>query len=327
MDDGQERIRYTVVVPLYNEFESIMPLYEGIKEVLEGLARPFEVVFVDDGSGDGSLSLLRNIASVDSRVTVVGLRRNQGKSAAVAAGFRAARGRFVITMDGDLQHDPADLPRFVEKLEEGFDIVCGWRNQRSGGILERIFNRGANWIASRWTGVDIHDFGGGFKAYRRDLIEGLPIYGELQRLIPALAFRHDATVCEVPITATPRAKGVSKYGLAKKLPFFFDLIAVWFLLRYLSRPLHAFGTAGVLSATAGFAVAAWLIISKMVYGVSVMQQHGPLMIASAVLIVAGIQLIALGLLAEIQVRHYHQGQGLHSSSEMELYRQLEGHEQ
>ena len=327
MPELPEPIRYTVVVPLYNEHESIMPLYQGIKEALEGVGRPFEYVFVDDGSSDGSLALLRNIASVDSRVTVVALRRNLGKSAAVAAGFKAARGRFVITMDGDLQHDPADIPRFAEKLEEGFDIVCGWRSQRSEGFLERIFNRSANWIAAKWTGVDIHDFGGGFKAYRRDLIVGLPIYGELQRLIPVLAFRQDASVCEVPISAMPRARGVSKYGLAKKLPFFFDLIAVWFLLRYLSRPLHAFGTAGVISAAVGFAAAGWLVISKLLYGVSVMQQHGPLMIASAVLIVAGIQLIALGLLAEIQVRHYHQAQGRHPSSEVEMYRQLEGHEQ
>jgi glycosyltransferase involved in cell wall biosynthesis len=303
-----------------------MPLYQGIKEALEGVGRPFECVFVDDGSSDGSLRLLRNVASVDSRVTVLAFRRNLGKSAAVSAGFKAARGRFVITMDGDLQHDPCDIPRFIEKLEEGYDIVCGWRSQRSEGLLERVFNRGANWVAAKWTGVDIHDFGGGFKAYRRDLIVGLPIYGELQRLIPVLAFRQDASICEVPISAMRRARGVSKYGLVKKLPFFFDLIAVWFLLRYLSRPLHAFGTAGVVSGLAGMAIAAWLLISKLLHGVSVMQQHGPLMVASAVLIVSGIQLLALGLLAEIQVRHYHQTQG-HPASEAELYRQLEGHEQ
>jgi glycosyltransferase involved in cell wall biosynthesis len=327
MPELPEPIRYTVVVPLYNEQETIMPLYQGIKEVMEATGRVFECVFIDDGSADGSLSLLRNISSVDSRVTVVALRRNQGKSAAVAAGFKAARGRFVITMDGDLQHDPCDIPRFIEKLEGGFDIVCGWRNQRTERAFERLFNRCANWVAAKWTGVDIHDFGGGFKAYRRDLVVGLPIYGELQRLIPVLALRQEARVCEVPISAMPRERGISKYRIAKKLPFFFDLIAVWFLLRYLSRPLHAFGTAGMLSAAIGFLLAGWLVLSKVIYGVSVMQQHGPLMVASAVLIVAGIQLIALGLLAEIQVRHYHQAQGRSAASEVEMYRQLEGHEQ
>jgi glycosyltransferase involved in cell wall biosynthesis len=327
MPDLPEAIRYSVVVPVYNERESVMPLYQGIKEVMECAGRPFECVFIDDGSADGSLSLLKNISSVDSRVTVVALRRNLGKSAAVAAGFKAARGRFVITMDGDLQHDPGDIPRFIEKLEEGFDIVCGWRNQRSAGVVERLFNRGANWVAAKWTGVDIHDFGGGFKAYRRELVVGLPIYGELQRLIPVLALRQEARVCEVPISAVPRERGVSKYGISKKLPFFFDLIAVWFLLRYLSRPLHAFGTAGVVSAAGGFVLAGWLVLSKLIYGTSVMQQHGPLMVASAVLIVAGIQLIALGLLAELQVRHYYQAEGRGAASDVEMYRQLENHEQ
>lgn len=326
MAELPEPIRYSVVVPMYNEQENIMPLYQGIKEVMESIGRPFECVFIDDGSIDGSPQLLRNISAVDSRVTTVALRKNFGKSEAVAAGFKAARGRFVITLDGDLQHDPADIPQFIEKLEEGYDIVCGWRSQREEGFLGRVFNRTANWIAAKWTGVDIHDFGGGFKAYRRELVVELPIYGELQRLIPVLALRPDARVCEVPITITPRQRGSSKYGISKKLPFFFDLIAVWFLLRYLSRPLHAFGTAGVISGTVGLLVAGWLGLSKLLYGVSVMQQHGPLLVASAVLIVAGVQLVALGLLAEIHVRHYHQGHRRSAPNEAELYRQLEDHE-
>lgn len=327
MPQPTEPIRYSVIVPLYNEQGSIMPLYQAIKEVMESTGTTFECVFIDDGSADASLSLLRNIAEVDSRVTVVALRRNLGKSQAVAAGFKAARGRFVITMDGDLQHDPNDIPRFMGKLEEGYDIVCGWRSQREEGFLQRTFNWFANWTAAKWTGVNIHDFGGGFKAYRRDLVAGLPIYGELQRLIPVLALRQDARVTEVPITVAARAGGTSKYSVSKKLPFFFDLIAVWFLLRYLSRPLHAFGTAGLLASMAGFLMAAWLIASKLLYGVSVMQNHGPLMIASAVLIVAGIQLVALGLLAEMQVRHFYQAQGWNGAPEVEMYRQLEGHEQ
>src|ERR1051325_2002126 len=168
MTEIADPIRYTVLVPLYNEHDNIMPLYQGIKESMEAVGQPFECVFVNDGSMDGSPSLLRNVASVDSRVTVLTFRRNLGKSAAVSAGFKAARGRFVITMDGDLQHDPCDIPRFIEKLEEGCDIVCGWRSQREEKFLQRVFNRSANRIAAKWTGVDIHDFGGGFKAYRRD---------------------------------------------------------------------------------------------------------------------------------------------------------------
>ena len=307
MSEVHQPIRYSITVPLYNERESITELYSRIREVMEGIGRPFECVFVDDGSTDGSLSLLEELARLDRRVTVVGLHQNAGKSAALSAGFQVARGHFIITMDGDLQHDPADLPRFVEKLEEGYDIVCGYRIQRNeGSPFQRFSNRCANWILGKFTGIHIRDWGGGFKAYKRSLVSDVPIYGELQRLIPVLALRRDTRVCEIPITTQPRTHGSSKYGMIQKLPVFFDLMTVRFLLRYLSRPLHFFGTAGFLAMFAGSALGLWLLIDRVVFGVHVMGEHGPLLIFTAVLIVFGGQLLAVGLLAEMQVRYHHE---------------------
>jgi len=297
------------VIPFYNEWDSLMPLYGRLKEAMEALGRPFELVFVDDGSTDDSLALLQKIALADRRVTVVGLRQNAGKSQALSAGFSVARGDFIITMDGDLQHNPSDIPRFVEKLEAGFDIVCGRRTQRREGRLQRFSNRLANWVLARLTGIRIHDWGGGFKAYRRALVSDVPIYGELQRLIPMLALRRGAHVCEVPITIAAREHGVSKYGMIRKLPVFFDLITVRFLLHYLARPLHFFGTAGLLGVFIGNIIGFCLLIARVFYGVHVMIEHGPLLIFSAVLIVAGVQLLALGLLAEIHVRYHYEGRG------------------
>ena len=305
--DIQLPVRYSIAIPLYNERDSIMPLYQRLKEAMESVGKPFECVFVDDGSTDDSLALLREIALVDSRITVVGLRQNAGKSQALSAAFSVARGDYIVTMDGDLQHDPADIPRFVEKLEEGYDIVCGRRVRRSEGAIQRISNRFANWVLARLTGLHIHDWGGGFKAYRRTLVSDVPIYGELQRLIPVLALRRGARVCEIPITIAPREHGVSKYGVIRKLPVFFDLLTVRFLLRYLSRPLHFFGTAGFLGIFAGSAIGLWLLVDRVIYGVHIMGEHGPLMIFAAVLIVSGVQLLALGLLAEIHVRYHFEG--------------------
>lgn len=309
MHEVSQSVRYSLVIPFYNERDSLMPLYGRLKEAMEAIGRTFEFVFVDDGSTDDSLALLKEIALVDSRVTVVGLRQNTGKSQALSAGFSVACGDFIITMDGDLQHDPADIPRFAEKLEEGFDIVCGRRIRRSEGLLQRASNRLANWVLARLTGIRIHDWGGGFKAYRRALVSDVPIYGELQRLIPVLALRRGASVCEIPITIAAREHGVSKYGMIRKLPVFFDLITVRFLLRYLSRPLHFFGAAGFFGIFVGSIIGFWLLVDRVIYGVHIMGEHGPLLIFAAVLIVAGIQLLALGLLAEVHVRYHYEGRG------------------
>ena len=303
-----ESVRYSIIVPLYNERESITPFYGRLKEAMELIGHPYECVYVDDGSTDGSFRLLQEIALIDTRVTVVRLRHNAGKSAALCAGFHEAHGDFVITMDGDLQHDAADLPQFVEKLEQGCDIVSGWRNQHDGSWLQRASTWGANWVLRTLTGVQIHDFGVGFKAYRRELVSDVPIYGELQRLIPVLALRQGTRVCEVPITTLPREHGVSKYGIIRKFPVFFDLVTVLFMQRYLSRPMHFFGTAGIAGILAGGGIGVWLL-RLLFEGASVMPDHGPLLVFAAVLILCGLQLFALGLLAEMQVRHYYESRG------------------
>jgi glycosyltransferase involved in cell wall biosynthesis len=305
----------SIVVPVHNEEGSITILYDGLKSALETTGDRFECIFVDDGSSDGTFRLLEEIASVDSRVIVVRLRRNFGKTAALTAGFNEASGDYIVTMDGDLQHDPNDIPRFLEKLEEGYDVVCGWRHRRVDNFwLRRIPSRVANWVMAKVSGVDIHDFGGGFKAYRRELLREVPIYGELQRFIPALASWNGARICEVPIKNVPRRFGSSHYGISRALPVFFDLITIRFLLRYLSRPLHFFGTLGMLSMLSGGAIGLWLLGKKLLLGASIMGQHGPLMIFGAVLILAGVQLLALGLLGEMQARHYHGAAGQTSYS-------------
>lgn len=307
MFDEDNTVRYSVVVPLYNEADNIVALSGMLSEVMGALGQAYECVFVDDGSTDGSNEVLQKIAAEDERITVVTLRKNSGKSVALCAGFDTARGRFVITMDGDLQHDAADIPNFIAKLEEGFDIVCGRREQRAQEKwAQRMASRCANWMLAKFSGVPIHDFGGGFKAYRRELVAHLPLYGELQRLIPIMALKQGGKICEVPVRVAARGRGASKYGIPQKLPFLFDLLTVRFLLDYLSRPLHFFGTAGFLAASAGSAIAVLLLWQKIFQHVAVMQEHGPLMFFAGILFVSGVQLVALGLLAELQVRHYHE---------------------
>jgi len=299
--------KYSIVVPLHNEQENVTELYDRLKAVMEVNGESFELVLVDDGSRDRTFELLREIAAVDSRVTVVRLRRNFGQTSALAAGFDHAQGEYIIAMDGDLQHDPADIPVFLEKIGEGYDIVSGWRKQRIDNLwLRRIPSRCANWLMAKLSGVDIHDFGTTFKAYRRDILEQVPLYGELHRFIPALASWHGASICEVPIRNVNRERGVSHYGISRTFRVFFDLITIRFLLRYRSRPLHFFGTVGMLSIFAGTGVTAWLFAEKFLRHISVMNEHGPLMIFAAVLLLAGFNMLAIGLLGEMQVRHYHE---------------------
>jgi glycosyltransferase involved in cell wall biosynthesis len=299
--------KYSIVVPLHNEQENVTDLYDRLKAVMEANGESFEIVLVDDGSTDNTFNLLREIAAVDSRITVVKLRRNFGQTAGLAAGFDHARGEYIIAMDGDLQHDPADIPIFLEKIAEGYDIVSGWRKRRIDNLwLRRIPSLCANWLMARLSGVDIHDFGTTFKAYRREILEQVPLYGELHRFIPALASWHGASIVEVPIRNVNRERGASHYGLSRTLRVFFDLITIRFLLRYLSRPLHFFGSVGMLSILAGCGAAGWLVSEKILHQADVMTQHGPLIIFASVLLLAGMNLLAVGLLGEMQVRHYHE---------------------
>src|ERR1700684_2592089 len=299
--------RYSIVVPLHNEQENVTDLYDRLKAVMEIHGESFEIVLVDDGSRDRTFHLLREIAAIDSRVTVVKVRRNCGQTPALAAGFDHSRGEYIIAMDGDLQHDPADIPIFLEKIAEGYDIVSGWRKRRIDNLwLRRIPSRCANWLMAKLSGVSIHDFGTTFKAYRREVLEQVPLYGELHRFIPALASWYGASIIEVPIRNVNRERGASHYGISRTFRVFFDLITIRFLLRYLSRPLHFFGTVGMLSILSGTGVAGWLLTEKFLRHVPVMASHGPLDRESVVLLIDGPNLLAVGLLGEMQVRHYHE---------------------
>ncbi|HJX83236.1 MAG TPA: glycosyltransferase family 2 protein [Candidatus Angelobacter sp.] len=298
-------LKYSIVVPFHNEQESVTALYDRLKAVMECTGSTFELVFVDDGSVDRTYRLLREIVAVDSRVMVVKLRRNFGQTSALAAGFAHAQGEYIIAMDGDLQHDPDDIPKFLEQLEQGYDLVSGWRKERVDNfVMRRLPSRMANWAMSKLSGVKIHDFGTTYKAYRREIIQQLPLYGEMHRFIPALASWYGASICEVPIKNIVRPTGDSHYGISRTFRVFFDLITIRFLLKYMYRPLHLFGTAGMLSMLAGSGIALWLMLTKLIWHVGIMDTHGPLLIFAAVLIVSGVQLLALGLLGDLQVRNF-----------------------
>lgn len=302
--------KYSIVVPFHNEEDNVTTLYDRLKAVMEQVVadsrETFELVFVDDGSRDRTYRLLEEIAAVDSRVLVVKLRRNFGQTSALAAGFDHAEGEFILAMDGDLQHDPLEIPAFLAKLEEGYDVVSGWRSERGDNLLmRRIPSRAANWLMATLSGVDIHDFGTTFKAYRREVIQNIPLYGEMHRFIPALASWYGASICEIPISNAARIAGKSHYGISRTFRVFFDLLTIRFLLKYMTRPLHFFGGIGGASMLFGGAIAAFLFILKLVTHGDIHDDHAPLFILASVLILGGIQMLGIGLLGELQVRHFH----------------------
>ncbi|WP_047488647.1 glycosyltransferase family 2 protein [Terriglobus sp. TAA 43] len=301
--------KYSIVVPFHNEEENVTALYDQLKEVMEHLGDNFEFIFVDDGSRDRTYRLLEEIAAVDSRVLVIKLRRNFGQTSALAAGFDNAQGDYVLAMDGDLQHDPREIPNFLAKLEEGYDVVSGWRAQRADSfVMRRIPSRAANWLVAKLSGVKIHDFGTTFKAYRREVIQSIPLYGQMHRFIPALASWWGASICEIPISNPPRGAGKSHYGITRTFRVFFDLLTIRFLLKYMTRPLHFFGSLGALSVLVGMTMSLGLLLIKVIRGGAILNQHGPWFIVASVLIVAGVQLIGIGLLGELQVRHFYSPQ-------------------
>ncbi len=300
--------KYSVVVPIHNEEESIVPLYTRIKEVMEAHDPSFEIVYVDDASTDGSPSLLEDLAAVDPRVTVIQLRRNFGQTGALAAGFDTARGDIIVTLDGDQQHDPADIPAMVEKLAEGYDIVSGWRYPRVDNLLtRRLPSLVANWLMRKISGVEVHDFGTTFKAYRHEILQGIHLYGEMHRFIPALASLHGARITEVPIRNVVRPRGSSHYGLSRTIRVLLDLLTVRFLLRYLTRPLHFFGGLGLAALGVGSALLLFVLFEKL-RGEAVFLEHGPLILLGVLAAVAGVQLISTGLIGEILVRTYFESQ-------------------
>ena len=295
----------SIVVPFHNEERNVTELYSRLCAVMEGTGWEYQFVFVDDGSTDLTYKLLKELALIDPRATIVKLRRNFGQTAALAAGFAHCNGDYLIAMDGDLQHDPADIPKFLEKLEEGYDLVSGWRKHRIDNFwLRRIPSRCANWLMATLSGVNIHDFGTTFKAYRGEMLHELPLYGEMHRFIPALASAYGASICEIPIHNQNRKNGESHYGISRTFRVLFDLITIRFLLRYMSRPLHFFGRLGLINMIAGSTIAFWLVAWKVIFGMSIVQQHGLLMVFAGMLILVGLQLLALGLLGELQVWQY-----------------------
>jgi len=303
-------VKYSIVVPLYNEAANVTALYVRLTQVMEGLDEPYEIVFVDDGSADNTQETLYEIYESDSRVRIVTLRRNFGQTAALKAGFDVARGDIIISMDGDLQHDPEEIPGFVAKIDEGYDIVSGWRAQRRDRWLtRRLPSRIANWMMAKLSGVSLHDFGTTFKAYRRETIQNVQLYGELHRFIPALAAWSGARITEVPINNPPRQNGKSNYGLSRTLHVFLDLLSTKFLLDYSTRPLHFFGPLGLMATGAGTFIGFSLAFQKLVLHHEIMLQHGPLLFAAALLILVGIQILCLGLVAEILSRTYYESQG------------------
>ncbi|MBS1853035.1 MAG: glycosyltransferase family 2 protein [Acidobacteria bacterium] len=301
--------KYSIVVPLHNEQENVTDLYDRLKAVMEAGDESFEIVLVDDGSTDRTFQLLREIAAVDSRVAVVRLRRNFGQTSALAAGFDHARGEYIIAMDGDLQHDPADIPMFLEKIAEGYDIVSGWRKNRIDNLwLRRIPSRCANWLMAKLSGVDIHDFGTTFKAYRREILEQVPLYGELHRFIPALASFYGARIAEVPIQNPPRTGGASHYGIGRTFNVMFDILTIRFLLKYLTRPMHFFGRIGLGSFSLGGLILAFLFVKKML-GHEIILEHGPLLFTGGLLLLIGLMMFTTGLLGEMMMRTYFESQG------------------
>jgi glycosyltransferase involved in cell wall biosynthesis len=302
-------IQYSIVVPFYNEQENIPPLYMKLTEVMDGIGEPYELVFVDDGSKDDSFKVLSEIYEHDRRVNLVRLRRNFGQTAGLKAGFDFARGEVIVSMDGDLQHDPDEIPKFLEKIEEGFDLVSGWRYQRHDHWLTRqVPSRVANWMMAKLSGIELHDFGTTFKAYRREIIQEIQLYGELHRFIPALASSNGAKIAEVPILNLERKSGKSNYGIGRTIRVFLDLIIVKFLLDYSTRPLQFFGLLGVGGAGIGSLLACFLAYEKFYLHKSIMAEHGPLMLLAVALFVSGVQFISMGLLGEIIARTYYESQ-------------------
>jgi glycosyltransferase involved in cell wall biosynthesis len=301
-------VNLSVVIPVYDEEESVIPLARAVNKVLGGLGGPSEIIFVDDGSTDRTFVRLKDLQGEMSRLRVIRLRGNFGQTAALAAGFDLAQGEVVVTLDGDLQNDPADIPALLAKLEEGFDVVSGWRRERRDPFwTRRLPSRLANTLISRITGVRLHDYGCMLKAYRQPIVKDLALYGEMHRFLPALARWVGASVAEVPVSHQPRRHGRSKYGLGRTLRVLLDLFTVKFLMSYWTRPIQIFGLIGLLTGGAGLLLTLTLAAQRLFFGVPL--GNRPILLLAVLLVVVGIQFITMGLLAEMLVRTYHESQG------------------
>ena len=305
--DSSETPDISVFLPVYNEEPNLRPLHAKMNDALATLGRTAEIIYVDDGSSDASLEVLREIAERDARVRVIALRRNYGQTAAMSAGIDAARGRVLIPMDADLQNDPADIRRLLEKLDEGYDVVSGWRKNRQDKAVTRkcpsmLANRLISWIG----GVPLHDYGCSLKAYRRDSLSDVRLYGEMHRFIPIYASWAGARVTEIPVDHHARTMGVSKYGLSRTLKVIFDLVTIKFMASYQTKPIYVFGSFGVLAFAVSFIAGLWALFLKLVHKADFVQT--PLPVLAIVMFAVAVQFFLMGLLAEMQVRTYHESQ-------------------
>ncbi|MCU0537254.1 MAG: glycosyltransferase family 2 protein [Hydrococcus sp. Prado102] len=297
----------SVVVPIYNEVESLSHLIEAIATTLAKNELDYEIICVDDGSQDGSTEMLRQLARDRTDLKAVILRRNYGQTPAMAAGFQYARGRVIATLDGDLQNDPGDIPLLLSKLDEGYDLVSGWRKQRQDDALTRLLpSKMANWLIGQVTGVKLHDYGCSLKVYRAELIADMNLYGELHRFLPALAYIEGARIAELPVRHYARRYGQSKYGLGRTFRVLMDLLTIYFMKKFLTKPMHGFGLFGLISMLLGTVLGVYLTFLKLGLGQSI--GNRPLLILAVLLFLCGIQLFSFGLLAELMMRTYHESQ-------------------
>lgn len=296
----------SVIIPIYNEQQSIPQLIEKVAHVLDDLPFNYEIICIDDGSQDGSTEILRELAQHSKNLKAIILRRNYGQTPAMAAGFKYAQGKIIVTLDGDLQNDPADIPRLVSKLAEGYDLVSGWRKHRQDDVLTRLIpSKIANWIIGQLTGVHLHDYGCSLKAYRAELVADMNLYGELHRFLPALAYIEGARITELPVRHHSRPFGQSKYGLGRTFRVMMDLFTVVFMKKFLTRPMHVFGLVGLGLMILGIISGGYLTIIKLL-GEDI--GNRPLLILAVLLTLTGVQLLSFGLLAELMMRTYHESQ-------------------
>jgi glycosyltransferase involved in cell wall biosynthesis len=304
--DRHASVELSVVVPVHDEQENVGPLYDALRHSLEDLGRTYEIVVVDDGSQDETYLRLTRLAAADPRLKLVELRRNYGQTAAMAAGFDHARGQVIVPMDGDMQNDPADIERLLEKIDEGYDVVSGWRRERKDGFARRLPSRIANWLIGRVTGVRLHDYGCTLKAYRAEIVRETRLYGEMHRFLPALAHQAGARITEIPVSHRPRVSGTSKYGFGRTFKVLLDLLTVKFLSVWSTKPSYLFGGSGELLCLFGTVFVTWTAYEKIVNGIYVYRQ--PSLIVGVFLFTIGFNLILLGLLAELIVRTHHESQ-------------------
>ena len=305
-------VKYSIVVPFFNEAAVVERLYGRITRVMKHVGQPYEMVFVNDGSSDETGEILARIAEADERVVFVDLRRNFGQTTALQAGFDSAGGEVIIAMDGDLQHDPYEIPLFVKKIDEGYDVASGWRVRRGDNLLlRRIPSRVANWLLARVSGVPLHDFGTTFKAYRREVLQGVRLYGDMHRYVPAIIARYGARICEVPIKNVRRPAGRSNYGLARTFRVALDLLMLRFVTGYLTRPLHFFGKWGLLCLTGGAGILGYGLVRKLLHWSEfhLFREHGPLMALGFMLVVTAMLFLSTGLIGEMLMRIYFESGG------------------